>query len=552
MKLFRLSLIAASLAAAFSNHAQAQQAPDAGQTLQIDRQAPQPTRTGPGVDVQQPTTTPIAPGGVEVVLKSISIAGATVFTAAELLDLLGAKANTRLDMAGLRGLAEKISEHYRQSGYPFARAFLPQQSLTEGKLRIEVVEGRYGKVQALGESEVAAAASGFLSSLQSNSVIESTSLERATLILDDQPGVTAAPIIRPGQEIGTGDLDVRVTRTPGFTGEVGLDNHGNRYTGEHRVRANVDWNGPFAFGDQLALRALGSDEGMWLGSIGYNLPLGSTGLRGNIGYANTYYKLAKDFAGQGDGTAKVYSLGLTYPVVRSQKANLNFAATWQQKQLNDSKVTANEEKTSESVPLALNFDRRDTFLGGGITYGSLSYTSGNLKLDTALQNTDTTSAQNTRGSFDKWNLDIARVQATAVSGLVLFGRASAQSAGKNLDSSEGFSIGGANGVRAYPGGEGNGDEGWLVQLEARYTMGAFSPYVFHDSGYVTLNAKNANLTTPANPNYRAISGEGFGVRYSDKNWTADVNIAWSSMGGKAQSDSVDRSPRAWLSIAYKF
>ncbi len=556
MTVFRLSLLAASFAAAFpASYSLAQQAPDAGQTLQQQQQVPQLPRTGPAINIQPPATATVAPGGAEVALSSVSVAGASVFSEADLLAVLGDVTGQRYDLAGLRGLAERISAHYRDNGYPFTRAYIPPQPITDGKLRIDVVEGRFGQVQALGDKALVAAAVGFLAPLKSSDVISSAPLERATLILDDQPGIQVAPIIRPGQELGTGDLDVRVERTPDFSGDVGFDNHGNRYTGEHRLRANLQWDSPFSFGDQVTARVIYSDEDMWLGSVGYSLPLGSSGLRGNIGYAHTYYELAKDFANlQATGTAKVTTLGITYPIIRSQRANLTLAATYQHKRLNDKQQVAgtNDDKSSDSVPIALNFDRRDGLWGGGITYGSLSYTAGRLKLGSVLEAADRASGQNTRGSFDKWNLDIARVQATPVAGLTLFGRLSSQWAGKNLDSSESFSLGGANGVRPYPSGEGNGDEGWLVQLEIRYAMGPYSPYFFHDSGRVKLNANPDGLAVAPNPNHRSIGGEGLGLRYTRGSWHLDATLAWRSHGGSPVSDGADRNPRVWVMAGYKF
>ena len=419
-----------------------------------------------------------------------------------------------------------------------------------------LVEGRYGVIRAISNDETLRDGSeAMLSQLKMGDVIESELLERITLNLDDQPGIKVAPIIRPGQELGTGDLDVRIERTPGFSGDIGFDNHGNRFTGEHRVRTNMQWDSPFTFGDQVSLRLLYSDEAMWLGNLAYSLPLGSSGLRGTIGYAHTAYTLAKDFANlQATGAAQTTSLGLTYPIIRSQKANLNLATTWQHKKLNDKQQVAatNENKSSDSLPLTLSFDLRDGLWGGGVTYGSAGYTFGNLKLDSVLENTDRTSGQNTRGSFDKWTLDLARVQATPVAGLTAFARLSTQWAGKNLDSSEGFSLGGANGVRAFPSGEGNGDEGWLVQMEIRYAIGPYSPYLFHDAGQVKINANPGSLARSPNSNQRSLGGEGVGVRYSQGDYNFDANFSWRSLGGMPQSDTALRDPRLWVSMGYKF
>ena len=533
----------------------AQQQPDAGQTLQQQQQqVPQLPRTGPTIDIISPVPMPTTPGGSKVTVHAVQLNGNTVISEAELLVVLGDYAGQTYDLAGLRGLAERISSHYRDAGYPFARAYLPQQAGGGGMLRIEIVEGRYGKVQTLGDKALAAYAADFLSPLKPSTVINSETLERATLILDDQPGIKVAPIIRPGQEVGTGDLDVRIEREPGFSGDVGFDNHGNRYTGEHRLRANVQWDSPFTFGDQITLRSLLSDEGMWLGSLGYSLPLGGSGLRGNVGYSHTSYELGKDFANlQSTGTAKAASLGVSYPIIRSQRANLTVAASYQHKKLNDKQglASTNENKSSDSLPITLQFDQRDGLGGGGITYGSLAYTPGRLKLDTALTTTDQTSGQNTRGRFDKWNLDIARVQALSAS-FTGFGRVSAQWAGKNLDSSEGFSLGGANGVRGYPSGEGNGDEGWMAQLELRYAMGAFNPYVFHDSGRVKINADTGSLAVAPNTNHRSIGSFGVGTRYTEGNINLDASLAWRTHGGQPQSDTADRDTRAWVTVWYKF
>ena len=528
----------------------AQTAPDAGRLLQQDRPAPTLPKVSPGIEIAPPLSAASLPGGTAVPLKAVLFSGNSLASGVQLSAVVGDVTGKSFDLAGLQGLAQKVSAHYRAAGYPFARALVPAQTFADGVLQITVVEGRYGKVSATGDARLTPAAQGFLQDLAPGSVIESARLERSTLILDDQPGIKTTPLIRPGQELGTGDLVVDVARTPAFKGDVGLDNQGNRYTGEYRLHANLQWDSPFTLGDQITVRGNASDEGQWLGNLGYSLPLGSSGLRGNVGYAHSYYQLAQQFTSlNATGTADIASVGVTYPLVRSQKTNLSFAATYQDKKLNDKQGAANtqSDKTSRVVPLALQFDRRDGFAGGGITYGSLAYTTGELELDATLKAADATTAK-TQGSFDKWNLDLARLQATPVSNLTLFGRVSAQGAGKNLDSSEDFGLGGANGVRAYPGGEGFGDKGWLAQMEVRYQMGSVAPYVFYDGGQVKTN-KN---TWVAGTNDRDLSGYGVGVRYNDKGWSMDAAVAWRDQGGKATSDTEDRNPRLWVTVGWRF
>ena len=445
--------------------------------------------------------------------------------------------------------ANCIDRHQATRANQTVRAYLPEQKLGGSELLITIVEGRYGQVDG-------AEAQAWLADLKPGAVIESAVLERTTLILDDQPGIKTAPLMRPGQEPGSGDLVLNAVRTPGFAGDVSLDNHGNHYIGVYRATTSLRYDSPFMWGDQITARALASDDNLWLGSLGYSAPLGTSGLRGQVGYSHTAYELGKNFSNlNAEGTAKTSSLGMSYPILRSQQVNLNLSGLYQHKALNDKNglATSDDDKKSDSLALSLGFDRRDSLGGGGITYGALAYSRGSLKLSSGLALPDSTSGQNTRGSFDKWNLDLARMQATRVSGVILFGRLSAQRAGKNLDSSEGYSLGGAQGVRAYPQGEGTGDQGYFVQLEARYQMGSLAPYVFHDVGRVKVNANNAQLTQPSTANSRSLAGSGLGVRYSEGPLSVDAALAWRTKGGRpADLNEGDEQPRAWVVARYAF
>jgi len=535
--------------------AQAQIAPDAG-TIQQQLQPPVAApRESKALNIQAPQAAGLVlPGGATVVVQTLSFAGNTVISQSALQEALGDVAGKSFDLAGLRALAERISDFYRASGFPFARAVLPPQDLQLGALRIEIIEGRYGLVQAeAAKSEDAALASQatpFLSRLKPGAVIASAALERISLLLDDLPGIKTARVIRPGAQTGTGDLIVQVSRDKRFTGDVGLDNAGSRYTGRNRARANLNINSPFMLGDQIKINTLASDEELLLGSLGYNLPVGASGLRGNVGYSHTRYELAKEFASlQKNGTAKVASVGLSYPLVRTQKSNLTLSGTYQAKELRDiteGSTPPLESKSSRSVPLALQFDNRDSAGGGGITYGSVTWTPGKLKLDAALTAADT---NNTLGNFNKLNLDLVRLQ-TLQAGFSLMGRINHQSASKNLDSSEKMSLGGAGAVRAYPTGEASGDEGVLAQLELRYSAGAYAPYVFVDGGSIKTNAKPAPGATN---NERSLSGGGVGVRYQRNAWSADAVLAWRHTGGAPQADtSSDPKPRVWVNLGYRF
>lgn len=528
---------------------QAQTAPDAGTILQQLQPPVFVPRENAPLNIEAPLASGLVlPGGAVVLVQSVSFAGNSVISQDALQTALSEAVGQSFDLAGLRGLADRISDFYRASGFPFARAVLPPQDLQEGALRIEIIEGRYGLVQAESEdAALALKAQPFLGRLKPGTVIESAVLERLSLLLDDQPGIKTVPLIRPGTQVGTGDVIVQINRDQRVTGDLGLDNAGSRYTGQSRARANININSPFLLGDQVRISTLVSDEKLWLGSVNYSLPLGASGLRGHVGYSHTSYVLAKEFANlQANGFAEVASAGLSYPLVRTQKTNFTLSATYQAKDLRDNKDVSNthESKSSQSLPMALQFDSRDSLAGGGITYGTLGWTPGHLKLDSRLTALDTLQ---TRGRFNKFNLDVVRLQSVSA-GFSLMGRISLQMTHTNLDSSEKMSLGGAGSVRAYPLGEASGDEGMLAQLELRYSAGVYAPYLFVDGGTIKTNAQPL-----ATNNRRSLSGAGFGLRYQRDAWNADVALVWRHTGGSPQADtSIDPKPRGWVSLGYRF
>lgn len=539
--IFKLAALSAAVALAFP--ALAQVRPDAGETLrQLTPQLPSARQPGAAVQIPTPAASEVLPGGQQVAVKNIKINGATVLTEATLLAAIGDFEGQTFDMAGLRGLALKVSAKYRDAGYPFARAFIPPQTLANGELVIQVIEGQYGAIQTNGEEPFKSAAEPYFARLQPGQVIESTLLERITLLVDDLPGVAITPVMKPGAQVGTGDLDVKVERTNPQEFQVGLDNHGNYYSGEWRARASATLNSPFLMGDQLSASALYSQENLWLLSFNYAAPVGHDGLRANVGYAETSYDLGKGFEGN-KGTAKVTSAGLSYPVVRSQQTNINASLTVQDKRLYNENTESAESYKVQAFPLAVQFDHRDTFGGGAITFGNLSWTHGDLK-----RSADTSGNANP-GGFKKWNLDLVRLQSLGGGNFSVYGRLSAQSTGENLDSSEKMSLGGPVGVRAYPTGEASGDEGWFTQIELRYNMGEHVPFVFYDEGKVKVNA-----TTVDRPEAdKKRGGLGVGTRFNQGPWSVETLLAWRTKGGAPEAvQGKDPKPRFWVNASYKF
>lgn len=517
-------------------------APDSGRLTRELRAPIEAPREDATIALPVPGKDRVAPGGIMITPRAVSFTGNTVYSQEVLAALVRPHLGKPRDLAGLYELADLVSEFYRQRGYSFAKAYIPSAGFRDGVLTIDVVEGRYGEIRVQADSPARSEQAGaFLQGLSSGDVIRAPELERRLLILDDQPGYDVMPVMQPGKAVGRGDLDVRLSRSVPLGGGVSLSNTGNRYTGYYQLNANTVLGSPFLFGDQLSLSAMQSDERLHAVNAGYSLPLGGSGLRATMGYGLTSYRLTREFESlQASGTAQTSSLGLRYPLLRSRNVNVSVSLSGQHKRFYDEQraVGARQSRASDSGVLAVSFDRRD---GSGVTYGQVEVASGSfdgVRPDPARVN----------GRFLRINADLARLQRIGTQGSLL-ARVSTQMAGDNLDSSEGFVLGGPNGVRAFPSGEAAGDEGAYAQLEFRYGLRyGLTPFVFYDIGRV----RQEHDMTAAGKNTRTLSGAGVGLRYQYGPWNLETLMARRLTGGAPETDPHNEPVRFWLVFSYAF
>jgi hemolysin activation/secretion protein len=337
--------------------------------------------------------------------------------------------------------------------------------------------------------------------------------------------------LQPGASVGTSELLIEVTPADMLTGSATLDNYGSRYTGEYRLGANLALASPLGRGDQLSFSALTSGSGLSFGRIAYQVPIGSDGLRLGAAYFDTRYKLGREFALiEAQGSANSTSVFAAYPFIRSPAKNLNGTVSYESKNLND-KVNATATTTDKKIgltSLGLSGNLQDALLGGGINSFDLGLVMGNLNIASAgALAIDAVSAQ-TNGSYSKVTYGISRLQRISNSTLIAMSL-NGQQAGKNLDSSEKFSLGGPTGVRAYPSGEASGDEGFKGTIELRHSWNTnWQSTLFYDFGSITKINK-----TPfgaAASNGKNLGGAGFGVNASFGKAQIRTALAWRTDG----------------------
>lgn len=533
------------------------QVPSAGQAIR-DIEATQPALPPPTDDVQldvpkaERSTSAADASGVRLQVKAFVIEGNQVFSDQDLQPLLDDLRGRELDLDGLRDAAQRITAHYQQQGYLLARAFLPAQEIDGGVVRIEVMEGRYGRVELSNQSRARdGVLRGPLAALDDGAAVNSADLERSLLLLNDLPGVRVKGTLRAGQAPGTSDLLVEAQPGPWASGSLEADNFGGYHTGEFRLGGSFNLNNPLGLGDQLNVRLLGSDRDQRYWRSAYQLPLGPWSTRVGAAYSHMSYELNRKRLKklQINGQASVQSLFLAQPILRGRTFDLSAQLQYENKQLRDDidLFELSKRKHIELWTLSLGGNRQDRFLGGGYNQFSLSYGSGRLTFDDAFeQRLDRYSAA-TGGGFAKTNLQVARLQRLG-NRFQLYAQVNAQWTSANLDSSEKMGLGGPYGVRAYPLSAGIGDQGWQAGLELSYALApGWQLSLFADKGYVQVN----RLPWTSEINTQRLQAAGLGARWSGDQRQLNLTSAWPLDNQKA-GDGPERTPRIWVSATQFF
>lgn len=571
--------VAALLAALGSATLHAQVRPDAGSLFSEQQrlQQRQPDRI-PQADRAETVRPALREaGGERVLVKRIRFSGAVGLVAEAELQVLVANAlGLAHDFAALEALAQRVTDHLKKAGFLLARAYLPRQDLTEGELEITILAGRLdgknepvkivpgGKLALRIDPErLKAIAAG---TLRKGGGVQEHELQRALLLMNDLPGVTARGRLEPGEEADTTRIIVDVEQAPMLSLTASLDNYGNRYNGDIRAVASLQAEDPLGIGDRAMLSATRQRYSEQI-MAQYSLPLGSDGWRLGVSASQLNSRTMKEFSSL-DLAAESDTLGvnLRYPIIRSRQHNLwATLAADRRRYLDTARGVATNERETRPISLSLAGDLLDGLGSGGFNQAGMSWVSGELDLKlAAVQAGDATTARSA-GHYDKWTWNVSRLQQLP-GGWSLSLSANGQVAGKNLDSSEKFSLGGPGGVRAYAGSEGQGDTGFVSSLELRYdlpggSLGQWQFSGFYDYGRITLHQDvwAGSVTNATASNTYALGGYGLGLGLAKTGSHAirlvvarrDGDNPGRSLQGK-DSDGVNQAGRVWLQALFWF
>jgi hemolysin activation/secretion protein len=568
---FRSILLLSLLATGFHAHSQGIDAGSLQQELQkqVPQLQPLPVPKAPSV---KPKPQEAKPSEVKVTIKGFRIDGNKTLSEELIKETLKPWLGQTVAFQELQKAADSVAALYRSQG-KLAQVSVPPQKINDGIVILKVLEATLGAVHIdmpNGPSRFTEdrARRYVTDANRLSEIVQTQNIERSIYILNETPGVAVATQLEPGKNEGDVDLRLTLVDTKPVRGKVEANNYGSRSTGMGQRIVNVTFDNPGSFGDQISLsniKSSGSDY-----SIGsYSLPIGTDGLR--LGVSGSYldYENVGEFAhpknpAASAGRAKTVGVNVTYPLLRSPAKNANVTAGLDRKMYLNSSVASGANTSDyriENMVLGFSGNAFDGWGGGGVNSLSVNLTKGHL---TPGSNTPTYGSDKP-STFTKLTTSISRNQQLVPDKTVLLISASGQLGSVDLDSAERFYLGGPYGVRAYPGSQGGGSQGAMINIEIQQQLeDKFVASAFYDAGFVQqFRNKTMHDTSLANrtnaDNSYSLRGAGVGLKRADRDFVFSTSIAWKLghnplyvQGQGVNNDGRSKGAYIWAQAQWNF
>lgn len=176
-------------------------------------------------------------------IKSFEVIGNTVFPSDKLQDEVQpftGQGKTAADVEKARDALEKL---YHDGGYPAVMVNIPEQTLKEGVVKLQVIESRIGRVTVTGNRYFSTAKlMRDIPSLTPHELLYLPSVQKDLGRVNRNPDIRVEPVMTPGKEPGTIDVELKVEDQIPLHGYLELNNRSSYSTTELRVNGMLRYD----------------------------------------------------------------------------------------------------------------------------------------------------------------------------------------------------------------------------------------------------------------------------------------------------------------------
>ena len=444
-----------------------------------------------------------APGEVITFeLKKIVTDASAVLTDAELDAIIKPYEGKQVQLNDIYAIVDKINALYNDKGYVTCRAFLPPQTITDGTVKLLLVEGRTGSTIVNNNKYTKTKYITNRMHLAKGEIANIKRLNKDLLLFNATNSTQLRIMMKAGTEPGTTDYEITAYEPMRDTWTIFEDNAGSDTSGEYRTGLFFNTKSLSGHCDALSLGTVIS-EGTKAANVMYSRSLGRSGTKMNLVYSTNAVEVVKgDYEDMIKGHANSYAIGFTQPIVVNETTRTELSLDYNR-----------QNSKTDFMPAGTRFNIvddsvQDFSLGFAITnygashvfYQKHSYVRG------YSESAPDMSAQNSQNfGFYKFN---AMYQKLYKAGQMWSLRADAQWSGsEGMVSSRQFYMGGMYSVRGYKENYLGGDGGFTFSAE--YAVPVInkntSAFTFFDYGHVYGNGQSDDQ-------HNVLSSVGLGIR----------------------------------------
>ena len=490
----------------------------------------------------------------QFVLRGINVAGAHAIPRDRIAAVYQPFLGKKVSQADLAAIAGAISDLYRADGFHLSRAIVPPQDITDGRVRIQLIEGTIVQTELKGDGAEQFGVRPMLAPILAEQPSRLATLERQLFLINARPGVriTDTALEEIGGTTGRFRLVVYLKTWHVFS-SFGLDNLGSSSVGPWQTYATGAFNSYLTPGDTLAvnLSTIANDpRELGFARLSYDAPVGVDGVR--LGASVLYSAVRPGDARRLDSditTTEAFELRASAVPFMSQSSalTLTMAGTFSNVSEHDLYGPWYNDHI-RTASLTADYRLQDRF--GGTNFATVTFRQGLDVFGASHFDDDLLSRDGASSNFSVLNLWFTRYQ-TITDALSLKLSAASQTASRPLFTSQQFYLGGAAFGRGYGAAEISGDNGLAGSLELRFDQklnfrywSGYQLYAFGDAGAVW------------NDGYRlsdglALTSAGAGVRFFLwDDLQADLGVAV-PLSYRAP-DNERRSPRFLFTLSSAF
>ncbi|MFT4581061.1 MAG: hemolysin activation/secretion protein [Gammaproteobacteria bacterium] len=499
-------------------------------------------------------TSGIAAGGRQIPINKFDITGNSVISAQELQSVVSPFEGRALSLFEIYEVADVLTQYYRDSGYSVASVTVPEQKISSGTVKLEVIEGRIGALSVDGNK---AYRHGFLrrhvTGAAVGDVISEQRLERDLLLLNDLPGLQANAVVEPGSVFGESNLTVK-TKEKRIDAAMRFNNYGRTSIGEWKIEGDFALNAPLGVGDQLVFNIAHADGGkLDYFNFGYSAPILFSGTRAAAYFSRNDYNVdsdelppgleSLDISGDGDN----FGFNISHPFIRSRKENLYIGIGYD-RVITRQRIGGLGLKDKADISLMnLNLLYSRVHLDNSFSTVSANFAT---NFD-SNQRDPVTLAPGNNAQTAKMRVDMTHLR-TIVGAWSLFGKLTMVGSVDPIVDTQKYRIGGRDSVRGYASSELAGDGGYAATIEIqRQLMFADKwptrAFIFGDTGTVTRK----NAATIGLDSSESISGAGVGLEsLVGQHYRVNLELA-KQIGSQESTDGRD-GVRVWFGLTANF